>query len=165
MTGVCKVRRDCACVPYGSLSVHALTAISKRSIRIEKMDGSTNTYSKMFSGKRLLVAESGYFLTDEVRQKLRKLGAAIIGPVDDLEYAADIVDANEADAAVLDLAFTAERVFPLVERLDKQSIPYLFALRRESIVVDTKFTGFVLCEKPAAIEHIAKALFGTSNQV
>ncbi|WP_349962514.1 response regulator [Rhizobium sp. ZPR3] len=128
------------------------------------MDGSAPLFCQMFSGKRLLVAESGYFLADEVRQKLRELGAMIVGPIHNLEYASDLIEANDVDAAILDLNLEPEQVFPLVERLDRQKIPYLFALGGEPIDASMKFTGFVLSKRPVALEHIAKALFGTPDK-
>ena len=123
------------------------------------MDNTTAPYSEMFAGKRLLVVGGGYFLTDEVRQKLRALGAIIVGPVADLEYVADLIDRKGADAAILDLDLAADRVFPLVEGLEVKNIPYIFALGQEPIVPSRRFTGFVLGKKAVAIEHIAKGLF------
>lgn len=123
------------------------------------MDNTTAPYSEMFAGKRLLVVGGGYFLTDEVRQKLHELGAIIVGPVADLEYVADLIDRKGADAAILDLDLAADRVFPLVEGLEVKNIPYIFALGQEPIVPSRRFTGFVLCKKAVAIEHIAKGLF------
>ncbi|GES48769.1 hypothetical protein Rhsp01_13880 [Rhizobium sp. NBRC 114257] len=128
------------------------------------MDGLAPLYSQLFSGKRLLVAESGYFLTDEVRQKLCELGAIIVSPVHDLEHASDLIEANDLDAAILDLNLEAEQVFPLVERLDRQKIPYLFALGGDPIDADMNFAGFVLSERRAALDHIAKALFGIPDK-
>lgn len=124
------------------------------------MRNSTNPFSRMLSGKRLLIVEDGYFLADEVRRKLQILGATVIGPVSDIEHAVDLVEADEADAAILDLHLAAERAFALVERLEKRKFPYIFAIGREHQGVATGFSGFVLCERPAAIEHIAEALFG-----
>ncbi|WP_145323888.1 MULTISPECIES: hypothetical protein [unclassified Rhizobium] len=67
---------------------------------------------------------------------------------------------NDLDAAILALNLEAEQVFPLVERLDRQKIPYLFALGGDLIDADMNFAGFVRSERPAALDHIAKALFG-----
>ncbi|RAX38205.1 response regulator [Rhizobium tropici] len=123
------------------------------------MDNSTAPYSQMFRGKRLLIVEDGYFLADEARQKLQELGAIIVGPVDDIEHAAELIEESDADAVILDLHLAPERAFYLVERLERQRLPYVFALAREPPGATADFAGFVLCEKSAAMEHIAKALF------
>ncbi|WP_412066741.1 response regulator [Rhizobium sp. SYY.PMSO] len=128
------------------------------------MVNSTTPHSSMLSGKRLLIVEDGYFLTDEVRKKLHMLGAIVVGPVSDVEHAAELAEADEADAAILDLHLATECAFPLVERLETLKLPYLFAIGREPRGVTTGFAGFVLCEKPAAIEHIAEALFGVRKR-
>lgn len=66
---------------------------------------------------------------------------------------------NDMVAAILDLNLEAQQVFPMVERLDRQKIPYLFALSGDPIDADMNFSGFVLSERPAALDHIGKALF------
>lgn len=71
---------------------------------------------------------------------------------------------NDMDAAILDLNLEAEQVFPMVERLDRQKIPHLFALSGDPIDADMNFAGFVLSERPAALDHIGKALFGIPDK-
>ncbi|AYG69194.1 MULTISPECIES: response regulator [unclassified Rhizobium] len=127
------------------------------------MDDSTAPYSQMFWGKRLLIVEDSYFLADEARQKLLELGATIVGPVDDMD-AVELIEAGGADAAILDLHLATGRAFSLVERLERQGLPYVFALVREPSGAMADFTGFVLCEKSVAMEQIAKALFGNRKR-
>ncbi|TXI00338.1 MAG: response regulator transcription factor [Rhizobium sp.] len=116
-------------------------------------------YSQKLSGKRLLIVEDGYFLTDETRRKLQRLGAVILGPVGDTDHAAGLVEAGEADAVILDLHLPVRHALRLVEQLEKRDLPYIFAIDREIALTTSGFSGFVLCEKSAAIEHIAEALF------
>ncbi|KAA1180110.1 response regulator [Rhizobium tropici] len=128
------------------------------------MDNLTAPYSQMFRGKRLLIVEDSYFLADEARQKLQELGAIIVGPVDDIEHAVELIEVGAADVAILDLHLVTERAFSLVERLEKQRLRYVFALGHEPAGAMADFTGFVLCKKSVAMEHIAKALFGNGKR-
>ncbi|NLS16569.1 response regulator [Rhizobium sp. P40RR-XXII] len=128
------------------------------------MDNSTGPYSQMFRGKRLLIVEDSYFLADDARQKLQELGAIIVGPVDDIEHAVDLIETGDADAAILDLHLVTEPAFSLVEQLERRRLPYVFALGREPSGAIADFAGFVLCGRSVAMEHIAKALFGNRNQ-
>lgn len=124
------------------------------------MDNSAARHSQTFTGKRLLIVEDSYFLADEARQKLQELGATIVGPVDDIEHAAELIEAGDADAAILDLHLAADRAFSLAEQLERQKLPYVFALGRESSGAMADFSGFILCENTDALNHIARALFG-----
>lgn len=124
------------------------------------MESSTVADRRMFSGKRLLIVENSLFLSDEARRALQKLGTIIVGPTDDLDAAADMIEGGEVDAAILDINIAAAEVFPLVERLDAKSLPYVFALA-DMPSMTTSFAGFVLCDRVASIDDIAKALFGS----
>lgn len=125
------------------------------------MNDSTVTYSQMFSNKRLLIVEDEYFLAEETGRKLRELGALLIGPVSDIPRALDLIETRQVDAAILDLQLDANLAFPVAETLDRQELPYVFAVGHSP---PAGFTGFVLCEKAADIEHIAKALFGARRR-
>lgn len=126
------------------------------------MSDSTITYSPMFSDKRVLIVEDEDFLADETRRKFRELGAILIGPISDIRNALELIEAENVDAAILDLHLGAESVLPVVETLEKLKLPYLFAIGRLS-VVPVGFTGFTFCEKAIEIEYIARALFGRPN--
>ena len=128
------------------------------------MNDSEAPYSQMLLGKRLLIVEDECFLAEEAHQKLRKLGATVIGPIGDIEHAANLIETDEADAVILDIYLDPKLAFPLVERLESLKLPYVFAIRRDPSVTTAGFTGFVLCEESSEIEHIAKALFGRSKQ-
>lgn len=128
------------------------------------MNDSEAPYSQMLLGKRLLIVEDECFLAEEAHQKLRKLGATVIGPIGDIEHAADLIETDEADAVILDIYLDPKLAFPLVERLESLKLPYVFAIRQDPSVTTAGFTGFVLCEESSEIEHIAKALFGRSKQ-
>ena len=124
------------------------------------MESSAVGYRRMFSGKRLLIVESSMFLSDQARQALQKLGTIIVGPTDDLNAAAELIEGYELDAAILDISIAAAEIFPLVEQLDTKSLPYVFALA-DMPSMTTSFAGFVLCDSATSIDEIAKALFGS----
>ncbi|MDK4742329.1 response regulator (plasmid) [Rhizobium sp. CB3060] len=128
------------------------------------MSDSAVTYSQMFSGKRLLIVEDEYFLSEKARGKLRELGIFLIGPVGKAEDALELIEGKKADAVILDLHLDAGFVFPIVETLQRLKLPYIFAIGHHPPIVRTRFTGFILCEKAVEIEHIAKALFGRQKR-
>jgi CheY-like chemotaxis protein len=128
------------------------------------MNDSTVAYSQMFLDKRLLIVEDEHFLAEEARRKLRELGAILIGPIGDIGHALELIEGKEVDAAILDVHLDAPLVFPVVETLERLKLPYVFAVSHGPPSVPAGFTGFILCEKAAEIEHIAKALFGSRKR-
>jgi len=124
----------------------------------------SETYSNLFSGRRILVVEDEYLLADRTRRELEKLGAIVVGPTGRVDQALELIDDEKVDGAILDIHLAGELVFPVAERLGELNIPYVFATGYDPSIIPSSFSGFVLCEKPIEIEHIAKALFGPPRQ-
>jgi CheY-like chemotaxis protein len=111
-----------------------------------------------FQRKRILVVEDEYLLADQMRRRLTKHGAIVIGPVASVGAALSLIDEGDVDAAVLDILLDAETSYPVAEVLEIRSIPFVFVssvLRRD---IPENYRGFLI-EKPASLEAIAQALF------
>lgn len=121
---------------------------------------SQNADGSLFFGKRILVVEDDYFMADETRRKLESLGATVVGPTAHVEDALQLLSSEHVDAAILDIHLDGELVFAVADRLTECSIPFVFATGYDPSIVPDRFPGFVLCEKPFALDKIAKALFG-----
>jgi CheY-like chemotaxis protein len=117
-------------------------------------------YSKHFAGKNILVVEDEYFLADETRRKLETLGAMVVGPTGNVKQALRLIENSIVHCAILDIHLDGELVFPVAEKLETRNIPFVFATGYDPSIVPARFSGFVLCEKPTELEHIARALFG-----
>jgi CheY-like chemotaxis protein len=123
-----------------------------------------SNYSARFSGKRILVVEDEYFLADETRRKLQKLGATVVGPTGRVDNALELIEEQHIDAAILDIHLDGDLVFPVAEKLETLGIPYVFATGYDPSIIPARFSGFILSEKPIDLEHIAKALFGSTQK-
>lgn len=121
-------------------------------------------HSARFSGKRILVVEDEYFLADETRRKLQKLGAIVVGPTGRVDQALQLIGEQDVDAAILDIQLDGGLVFPVAEKLETLNIPYVFATGYDPSIIPARFNGFTLSEKPIDLEHIAKALFGPKQK-
>ncbi|QYA16412.1 response regulator [Rhizobium sp. AB2/73] len=121
------------------------------------MNDPTPAYSKMFSGKRLLIVEDDYFLTERTSRKLCSLGAILIGPMTDVPHALDLIEGDRVDAAIIDIRLDPDLAYAMAEALEEVGLPYVFAIADNP---PPQFSGFVLREKVDDIEHIATALFG-----
>jgi CheY-like chemotaxis protein len=127
------------------------------------MNELATNYTSLFAGKRVLIVEDEYFLADETRRKLLKLGAEVIGPTGKIARALELLDENEIDAAILDIHLDGDLVFPVAEALEQREIPFVFATGYDPSIIPGRFRGFALCEKPVELEHIARALFGPNR--
>lgn len=118
-----------------------------------------STYLRLFEGKRILIVEDEYFLADDTRRKLEKLGAVVAGPTGSVRDALDLMNAFPIDGAILDVHLGDGFVFHVAEELERRDIPFVFATSYDPSIIPVKFTGFALCEKPTELGKIAAALF------
>lgn len=123
----------------------------------------SSIYLSLFAGKRILIVEDEYFLADETRQKLKRLGATVVGPAGSVEDALRLMASSKIDGAILDVHLGDELVFPVAEELDVADIPFVFATSYDPSVIPARFSGFALCEKPTELGKIAAALFGQNG--
>ncbi|SFB62424.1 Response regulator receiver domain-containing protein [Rhizobium sp. NFR07] len=114
----------------------------------------------LFKGKHILIVEDEYFLADETRRKLERLGATVVGPAGSVEDALRLIASSKIDGAILDVHLGDEFVFPVAEELDGADIPFVFATGYNPSVIPARFSGYALCEKPTELGKIAAALFG-----
>lgn len=77
-------------------------------------------------GLRILVAEDEYLLADDVRGALANAGAEVVGPVPSVEQAAQLVEREQIDAALLDVNLRGEMVFAIAEMLSERRVPFAF---------------------------------------
>ena len=105
------------------------------------------------------MVEDEYFLADETRRQLLQLKAEVVGPTGNVQEALALIERNSIDAAILDIHLGEELVFPVAEKLDELDIPFVFATGYDPQIVPTRFSGFLLCEKPTELGKIARALF------
>src|SRR5690606_5755186 len=68
---------------------------------------------RLFSGKRILVFEDGFLLSEEAEASLANAGAIMLGPVNTADRALDYLESETVDAVVMDVALEPEAVLPL----------------------------------------------------
>jgi CheY-like chemotaxis protein len=117
------------------------------------------TILDLFADKRILVVETESFLGDEVRRKLAHLGATVVGVTDSLDEALHLLSAGGVDAAILDVHLGDDVAFPLAERLEEMSLPFVFATGYDAALLRRGYPGFSLCDNPTELAKIAKALW------
>lgn len=106
--------------------------------------------------KKVLVVEDEYFMAKELQDYIISLGACVLGPVATVEQA--LLQANCADAAVLDINLGGRVVFPVADRLLERSVPIVFFTGYDRNVVPARMSHISVLSKPAKRSSVIEAL-------
>ncbi len=95
------------------------------------------------AGKKVLVVEDDRIIALDIAGELKQAGCTVIGPALDLETALALAEAQQFDAAVLDVFLEGSYVWTLAAMLAARAIPFIFL---------TGFGGFL--EFPACLASV-----------
>jgi CheY-like chemotaxis protein len=116
--------------------------------------------SRPLTGCRILVVEDEYFIAEEIKVLLVKLGAVVIGPLSDQFEAIEVLSDVEIDCAVLDIDIRGRAVFPLTRALRQRDIPWLYASGYSESLVPEEWRGRAHVEKPIVSEALVASIQG-----
>ena len=110
-------------------------------------------------GLRILVVEDEYMLAEDLRQSLERLGAEVLGPAATVEQALKLLQSEDSpDGAVLDVNLQGDYVFPVLDVLRKQRVPFVLATGYDGWVLPPAYADAPRCEKPLDMRRLASAL-------
>ena len=114
------------------------------------------------AGRRVLLVEDELLLALDLQMALEDEGAAVVGPVDDLDEGLDLLDREAIfDAAILDIDLHGKDVFPLAERLRRRDVPFVFHTGHgERAALARHFDDAPVCIKPVLNETLLAILKG-----
>lgn len=118
---------------------------------------------RLFAGKRILIFEDGFLLSEEAESRLMNAGAVILGPVTTASQALDYLQCETIDAVVMDVALEPEAVLPLISELERGTVPFIFVLPDNPRLDGQRFAGFILSARKNDLSTIAEALFLRRN--
>lgn len=117
----------------------------------------TRRSATLLSGYRLLVVEDETILSFMVEEMLGELGCSEVWHAASVRDAFAILDQRKPDAAVLDVNLGGEYAFPVAERLQAASVPFIFATGYGRMA-DLEKWAVPVIQKPFALETLAGAL-------
>jgi CheY-like chemotaxis protein len=97
---------------------------------------------------RILIVEDEYYLAADLAEALRREGADVVGPVGTLAEAADMVERERIDCAILDMNLRGDMAYPVADRLEQAQIPFLIATGYNSASLPERFGRVPRIEKP-----------------
>ena len=99
-------------------------------------------------GLRVLIAEDNVLIGESLRDLLVEFGCLVVGPIPDLAQVMSVIEADDIDAALLDIHLGDANIFPAANKLALRGIPYIVTTG------DGNFAGLpaVLAEAPCLIK-------------
>ena len=77
------------------------------------------------SGRRIFVVEDSPVVADDSAEILHELGCTVIGPAGTMASALQLAEAEEFDAAIVDLNIRGGKSFAVLKILQARGIPFL----------------------------------------
>ena len=77
------------------------------------------------SGRRIFVVEDSPVVADDSAEILQELGCTVIGPAGTMASALQLAEAEEFDAAIVDLNIRGGKSFAVLKILQARGIPFL----------------------------------------
>lgn len=113
----------------------------------------------VLNGSRILVVEDEYFLADEMRSILTRLGAIVLGPVPTVNEALALIESDPAiDYALLDLNLGGQFAFRVADMLRLHEIPFAFVTGYGRGALPEHHAAVVQLEKPVRAKHLIQLL-------
>ena len=109
-------------------------------------------------GRRILLVEDSPVVAPFTADLLEELGCLVIGPAPNMAVAWELVEAEEFDAAIMDIHIRGDRVFPLCEALEAKRVPFILTSGYADWQIPDKWEDRPRLQKPYTIEEVEQAL-------
>ena len=110
------------------------------------------------AGCRVLVVEDEFYLADDLKRALMKLGAEVLGPVATQDEALGRMAGERVDLAVLDVNLRGEMAFSVADALTERAVPFVFATGYDASTLPPRHRDVPIWQKPFAVEELVRAL-------
>lgn len=114
-------------------------------------------------GRRILVFDDDYGVSQAITLLLEGEGAEVIGPVGWAEEALALIDSQGTtlNAALLDIDLHGERSYAIADALASRGIRFAFATGYGAEAIAPAYRDVPRCQKPFKVENLVKALSTT----
>ena len=118
------------------------------------------------AGKRVLIVEDDFIVSQYLRFVLAQAGATPIGPVHGGQEAIDVAGAESLDGALLDFALRDSTTEEVAEFLDLRGVPFVLVSAYPRDTLPRRMRGRPFLSKPVearALVHLAVREFGQAR--
>ena len=110
------------------------------------------------SGNRVMIVEDEALVAMVVTESLTTLGCRVVGPFSRCSEAMAAIEADEVDAAILDVNLDGEMVYPLADMLTVRGVPFIFVTGYGAESIDSRFAHIPVIQKPVE-RHVLQRIF------
>ena len=115
------------------------------------------------SGNRVMIVEDEALVAMVVTETLATLGCSVVGPFSRCSDALAAIEADEIDAAILDVNLHGEMVYPLADLLTQRGVPFIFVTGYGAESIEERFTHIPVIQKPVE-RHVLQRIFVRSAE-
>ena len=116
--------------------------------------------------RRILIVEDEYVVAMSLRDVLKSVGAAVIGPVPSVERALEAIESEAGiDAAIVDINLGGVMAYPVADTLLARNIPFLFTSGYGEDVFRARYPQIRSCLKPCAFPKLEQELTSAMSLV
>ena len=121
---------------------------------MESVDAATQS----LAGLNLLVVDDDYFVANDCATILRRRGARVTGPVQDMARARASLFGEVTDCVLLDINLKGEMAFSLAEELDAKGIPLVFTTGYDPSILPASLRKHRCLLKPLDTRELVSAI-------
>jgi DNA-binding response OmpR family regulator len=110
------------------------------------------------AGTRVLLVEDEAMVAMLLEDVLEELGCEVVGPVGRIDAAKTAIEAERFDCALLDINLRGQEVYPLIELLDRRSVPFGFVTGYGASGVVKEFKQRPVLQKPFTTRELETVL-------
>jgi two-component sensor histidine kinase/DNA-binding response OmpR family regulator len=122
------------------------------------------TQGVVVHGNRILIVEDEPLVAMSLRDSLRELGFAPLGPFHRIGDAMVALRRNAIDGAILDVNLRGEMIYPLAHLLAAEKIPFIFLTGYGSQEIDPRFSHVPTVQKPLHPQSLRRIFFVDASQ-
>ena len=112
------------------------------------------------AARRVMIVEDEALVALVLADHLTEFGLSVVGPCASVAEATAAVEANDLDAAILDVNLGKELVYPVAELLAQRGVPFVFVTGYGPESIDTRFAHAAVLEKPVERDFLQN-MFGS----
>ncbi|HEY6661323.1 MAG TPA: response regulator [Sphingomicrobium sp.] len=109
-------------------------------------------------GRRILIVEDSPVVGEFTAELLTELGCEVVGPAPNMASARELIDAEDLDAALMDVHIRGERVFALCELLRAKGVPFILTSGYGDWQLPEEWKDRPRLYKPYTIDQVRQAL-------
>lgn len=110
------------------------------------------------TGRRILVLEEQSSIARLLVEMLESTNYNVIGPIDRIDEALDLLASNQIDAAILDVKVKGEASYAVADDLIRRGIPCCFATGNNADEIAARYPDIRIITKPYSSAHIDQVL-------